>query len=120
MQIIYIYILTCRYGVLCRISIVQVQHRKYVLDHADHTAPPGNMSQIIHIIHFRNKDALRYLHHELLWESIICLVCGTVRYDIKRSILYLPLVYQYRRARSNHSTHDTPGRATRSQSEMPT
>ena len=32
-------ILTCRYEMLCRICLVQIQSRKHALDHADYTAP---------------------------------------------------------------------------------
>ena len=32
-------ILTSRYEMLCRICTVQIQPKKHVLDHADHTAP---------------------------------------------------------------------------------
>ena len=35
----HLYILTCRNEMLCRICIVQIQPRKYVLDHADYEAP---------------------------------------------------------------------------------
>ena len=34
-----IYILTCRYDIISRICLVQIQSRKHIPDHADHTAP---------------------------------------------------------------------------------
>ena len=71
---------TCRYEMVYRVCTIQIQPRKHVLDHADWTAPPGNMSQIIQIIQIiqiRNLSALKDLDHHL-WQSIICPTCGTI------------------------------------------
>ena len=47
---------------LCRICIVQIQPRQYVLDDADYTAPTGNMGEIIQV---RNLSALKDLDEQV-------------------------------------------------------
>ena len=107
--------LQCRYAMLCRICIVQIQPRKHVLDHADYTRlSPGNMSSIIQIRNLStlpgrsrsssgNRSYRSYrsyrsgiylpcladLDHELWWEPIIIPRCGAFYNRKSVQLLYV-------------------------------
>ena len=59
MTILTFSILTCRYEMLCRICVVQIQPRKHALDRAGYTAPT------------RQRE-LDHTDHTTDQESIIC------------------------------------------------
>ena len=63
------------------LCIVQIQPRKYLLDHAGYSAPI-RQRELVHTDHTDHADhapnlpCLADLGHELYWETIICRICG--------------------------------------------